>query len=260
VLHDHDVAAEEVLTALGGEKCECLYLLDALQGKADADRGLGAIRSRRGIGVPGLGAAQSGQPRLSSAQLHAAMRQLRGASPRQRQALFWRLMGRHPAPQELISVFNAATAVRIERLRRGGRGVTSTPARPSAAHALEAAVVPSLECAIRMSHPQLRPDAPISVGCWKDVPDEPAVLQGNLTRRGGFVAVSLPVRWLTRVWCRGMAVVDAHFVLDVDAPAPATELGGHVIEWQKQLGGHATPTARACRIARREGAWSVLLV
>jgi hypothetical protein len=257
VLHDHDVAAEEVLTALGGERCECLHLLDALQGKVD--RELGRVQYRRGSGVYGPGAVQPGQSRPLPGQLRAAMLQLRNASPQQRQALFRQLTGHHPVPQELTSIFDAATALRNERFLRGGRGVSSAPARPSPAEALEAAVVPALERAIRESHPPLRAHAPISIGCWKDVPGEPAVLQGSLTSRGGFIAVSLPVRWLIRVWCRGMAVIDAHFVLDVDAPAPATELGGHVLEWQKQLGGHAIPTARACGITRRDGAWRLVL-
>jgi hypothetical protein len=96
------------------------------------------------------------------------------------------------------------------------------------------------------------------VGVWKEVPNEPRVLQGTLTTRGGFVAISLPLNWLNRVGRRGLAFVDGFFVLDVDQPAPATDLRATIIRWERQFGSHSIPVARPARIRRVAGAWELM--
>jgi hypothetical protein len=110
---------------------------------------------------------------------------------------------------------------------------------------------------MRQAQGHFRPDAALSVGCWKQSPGEFPILQGDLTSRGGFVTLSLPVRWLNRVWKRGLACVDGAFVLDVDRPAPATELSGEAVRWERRLGGHTVPVAAPCKIRRQAGRWQL---
>jgi hypothetical protein len=158
-------------------------------------------------------------------------------------------------PAELAQVFSSAQRVHADRRQQS---VQVRPTRPTPEERLQAAAAPALEHAMRQAQASLRPSATFTVGCWKQVAGEPPVLQGDLTRRGGFIAISLPLGWLNRVWARKLALVDGYFVLDVDAPAPATDLRGQVVRWEPRLGGHSVPIAVACRIARQAGAWRLV--
>src|SRR5262249_60818674 len=91
---------------------------------------------------------------------------------------------------------------------------------PTVEERLEAAVKPSIEKAMREVLPHMRETAPVSVGVWKELPSEPRVLQGTLTTRGGFVAISLPLNWLNRVGGRGPALPARFFFLVVAPPPP----------------------------------------
>ena len=289
VLHDHDVAAEEVLQALGGEPCVCLVLRDAFRGLRDQAGGaesLGVSSRWRAYwttfaGVVGMSSGQArslttarnvptGQTarpmgqRLTPGDLLKALQSnpmfvSQPVDQRTRMLAQVRLqMAPRLMPDQLVHVFSLAQGVHADRRRQRQPSVRARPTTPTPEERLQAAAVPALEQAMRQAQAYLRPQASITVGCWKDVPGEPPVLQGDLTSRGGFVAVSLPLRWLNRVWARKLAVVDGHFVLDVDAPAPATDVRGDVLRWQRGLGGHTVPTAVPCRIVRRGGVWQLI--
>jgi hypothetical protein len=280
ILHDHDLAAEAVLQALGGEPCPCLLVRDAFRWAAAGAR-LGsptgwparwtmlptARAGRVGKVTAALMGAASPSAPPSSGTARAALTQhlqsLR-SDPR-----FQRLraeerervlasMGSHLAraivPASMAVMLDEAGRVRGSRRERPAEAPGSTPA---AEERLQTAALPALEESVRGSQPYLRPDAAIRVGCWKQSAGEWRILDGELTSRGGFVVVSLPVRWLNRVWARGLARVEDHFVLDADAPAPATELSGEAVRWERRLGGHAVPVAARCSITRRAGRWQL---
>lgn len=104
---------------------------------------------------------------------------------------------------------------------------------------------------MRRTRRDVRPYASIQVECQRRRPDEPLVLEGALDGTGGSLALSLPASWLNWVWKRGLAVVDGHFVLDVDRPAPAVELEGLAVRWERRPAGTSAPCAVPCRLSRR---------
>jgi hypothetical protein len=233
-----------VLQALGGEPCQCLRLRDFWHGRGDAQ--LASQYPSLGRGDPRVGATTTAPiPRAAAYQRMLASRRL----VRARQTIAPVMI-----PVELSDIWAAMDQVRRRRRDHPFEGRRYTP---TIEERLEAAVRPSIEKAMREVLPHIRDTAPISVGVWKDVPDEPRVLQGSLTTRGGFVAMSLPINWLNRVGLRGLAFVDGFFVLDVDQPAPATDLRATIVRWERQFGGHSNPVAKPARIRRLAGAWEL---
>jgi hypothetical protein len=279
ILHDHDLAAEEVLEALGGEPCLCVLVRDAFRCPEVGPGGVWArppggwmarARMTAGPGRGRLGPAGASRAPLvslgagsSAAGARAALQALHSdprlqqmpAEERKRVLASLRAgVARQIVPEPISELLDEAS--QVGRARRAAR--TEVPrSRPTAEERLQCAALPALEEAVRGSQRYLRPDAPIRVGCWKQSAGEWRVLDGELTSRGGFVVVSLPARWLNRVWARGLARVEDCFVLDADAPAPATELSGEVLRWERRLGGHAVPVAARCSIARRAGSWQL---
>jgi hypothetical protein len=259
-LHDHDLAAEEVLQALGGEPCGCLALRDVF-------RGLGAPPGR----TPG-GGLWFAYPRVTPRPAASpARRQVMGPlqvftqlsadpnfrrlTPEQRGGLLARVRRSYAGqvvPPEMSQIVQLVDEQRATRQQR--RAEAPQP-KPTPDQRLQAAVQPAMREAMRWAQGHLRPDATLTVSCWKDRPGEPAVLQGSLTSRGGFVTVSLPVRWLNRVWMRGLSCLDGSFVLEVDAAAPATDLSGTAVRWERHVGGHLVPVVASCRIRRVDGRW-----
>ncbi|MBV9328654.1 MAG: hypothetical protein JO352_33500 [Chloroflexi bacterium] len=312
VLHDHDVEAEDVLRALGGEVCPCLAIRDWVRAATRSARQAGwsdvtrvtlarasmrmTARARalpgtapqpgpyvppppptagrpglpppplRAPGVPGppppLPPLQ-GRPALRTI-LTRRLEQLQSDSGFQRLPLEQRNHHLHQLRQQLAQAIVQESAPeilnainRVRRERHVARSAVGSPAKLSLAELLELRARPALEQAMRQSLPYLWPKAPVSIAVWKDTPGEPPLLQGDFTSRGGFVAVSLPVHWLTRVSARGLACLDGHFVLDVDAPAPASRLHAQVLRWERRLGGHWAPAPIACSIERQAGRWQL---
>jgi hypothetical protein len=256
VLHDHDPAAEAVLQALGGEPelCPCLLLRDALRGPL-----AGWLPSPPApTWTSGLPVAAPRQP-LQRPLLDPNVRWLIRRLPPERRS---RLLGEHRAQvaaqvaarvlseplREIVALVDEVRAARRSR-RTGGRQ------RPVPEQLLQAAAAPALEESMRHAQGRFRPAAALSIGCWRQSPGEIPILDGDLTSRGGFVALSLPVRWLNRVWKRGLACVDGVFVLDVEGTAPATDLRAAALRWEPRLGGHAVPVATPCRIRKGAGRW-----
>jgi hypothetical protein len=282
ILHDHDIAAEQVLQALGGEPCACLLLLDAFRG---VQAGLGGAqssrppttsqaRSRTSSHLAPIPASMFGASRLSGgARVRppranagpAVMLQWLQSDPsflrqpaNQRRRILAQAqlqVARQFVPEELTAIFILTNQVRANRY-----GLATEPrvVRLSAEERLQAAAHPAVQQAVQHWQPFLRPQASIAISCWKQRPGEARILQGDLTSRGGFVALSLPLSWLNRVWARGLACVDGHFMLDVDASAPRTELHGEAVRWERRFGGHAVPVPVACRITRRAGIWQLV--
>lgn len=248
VLHDHDLDAERVLQALGGEPCLCLLVLDAC-------RQLTVDITRRGSGLarystlPAWLQRGPGVMRRTLAELTRTPRF--AAMPLPRQAEIAAQMRRQyvsaAIPDELRDLLASAWEVQRERRLRRPR----PPAPPPAAETrLQAAAAPACEAAMRQARRDLRPYATFTVECWRRRPGERPLLHGSLHSAGGAIALSLPVSWLNRVWSRGLAVVDGHFVLEVDRAAPAAELEGWAIRWERRLAGRSTPSAVRCNLRR----------
>jgi hypothetical protein len=255
VLHDHDLAAEAVLQALGGEPelCPCLLLRDALRGPVPR-RPTSPPAAPWVSGAPAAAGRQSPQRRHWPPSIRQVLQQL---PPGQRSRLLRATSGAQIAAQihsePMGAILAQAAEVRAARWSRPG----GVPARPVPEQLLQAAAAPALEESMRSAQGHFRPAATLSVGCWRQSPGEIPILDGDLTSRGGFVAISLPVRWLNRVWKRGLACVGGVFVLDVDGTAPATDLRAAAVRWEPRLGGHVVPVATPCAIRKEAGRWQL---
>jgi hypothetical protein len=252
VLHDHDLESERVLRALGGEPCQCLLLLDACRdpGPAFPTRGWRRVTGPMTALPPVSATTPMGLSALvQNPQL--------GALPVPRRSVAHGAIRRghlgHLIPEAMIEVLIAAWEVRRERAGRQ----PPRAAGPAGAEArLQAAVAPACEEAMRRARRDLRPYAGFTIECWKQAPGDDPLLQGSLDHTGGALALTLPVSWLNRVWSRGLAVVDGHFVLAVDQPAPAAELEAQVVRWERRLAGRSTPSAVTCALRRGpRGEW-----
>jgi hypothetical protein len=255
VLHDHDVEAERVLEALGGEPCMCLALLEACREPTpELARGPWRMAAFR----PGAARAAAQHLRLQSqlarfagspqwARMPSVVQQAVPVAGVRRYQLDNQL------PEAMREVLVAAWDVRRQRQFRKEK---PAPDRPAEAR-LQAAVAPACEEAMRRSRRDLRPYATVTVECWKRGPGEASLLNGSLDSGGGALALSLPVSWLNRVWARGLAVVDGHFVLEVDQPAPARELEATVIRWERRLAGRSTASAVPCQLRRSDDGWTL---
>jgi hypothetical protein len=236
VLHDHDYDPEldAVLGALGGEACPCRLIRDSL----------------RTGGVSRLQARRIALLRRSAAPASSA-RQLANQAPVQ--------FGSTQDAQTWALIVQTTSSLRQDRQRAQHRPPPRPPLsaieKPVLANLLEDAARRAMEMAIRDALPHVRPREPVNMAIWKDRPGEPTVLQGDLTSRGGFMAVSLPIHWLTRVWRRGLACVDGTFVIEADAPAPVNFVHGKLLRWEKRSGGHWVPAAASCSFERRDGRW-----
>lgn len=232
VLHDHaDLEGERVLEALGGERCACLHVLDAC-------RELGPRPVARPPGPAPVQAARAqvrGGPQFAALQATAPQRPQPGRR--------WQLVLRQ-LPQPMLDVLGAVFAVRRQR-----QVDVRPPRRPvPAEERLQAAVVPACREAMRRARRDLRSYASLTVECSKRGPGEGPLLHGSLDGSRGTLTLSLPVSWLNRVWSRGLAVVGGHFVLDVDRPAPATELQGTAVCWERRAAGRSVPAAVPCSL------------
>jgi hypothetical protein len=255
VLHDHDVEAERVLEALGGERCMCLELLEACR---EPSPQLARGPWQTAVFRPGAARAAAQNLRLQSqltrftgsplfSRMPSAVQQAMPVAGARRYHLHSQL------PEAMRELLVAAWEVRRERQFRKPK---PAPERPAELR-LQTAVAQACEVAMRRSRRDIRPYATITVECWKRREGEEALLNGSLDSGGGALALSLPVSWLNRVWARGLAVVDGHFVLEVDQPAPARELEATVIRWERRLAGRSTASAAPCQLRRTDGGWTL---
>ncbi len=285
VLHDHDLAAEQVLLALGGAPCPCLLFPEALRDQSEPHRRSGWWSGYTGAGVravpgSGSGAATAIRRLLASPQLLArSVRPGQVMSPmrlsaremlehlqndptlsalpkeqRDRVLADWRRrVVQEMIPLELMGVLDAIREVRRPRLLRNASRQRRRDR--DAQELLQQAAAPAFEEAMRHSRRDLRPYASLTVEVWKQTANELPLLKGNLTSTGGFAALSLPVSWLNRIWRRGLAIVEGHFVLGVDGSAPASELTGEAVIWERQLGNSSVPVTAPCSLRRLDGQW-----
>jgi hypothetical protein len=201
VLHDHDLAAETALRALGARPCTCLDVVDACR------------RYLRRLNPSGLWAAEGDPTGLVLPPLPGASVRLDVDDERRLDAL--RSL---PAPfrrRLALAMFVAAGRAVDPRASWQeppfGRVLTSLVA-PAVAHSLDgpAAGGPASSAA-------LPPTAPTNVDVrWRTVvPGERPRLDGEVGPTGGWAHLRISPDWVARVWARGMANVDGDLVLGV---------------------------------------------
>lgn len=263
VLHDHDIAAEEVLRALGGQPCPCLVILELWRDRIYAYAS--AIAWQRTQPAPSPRLTRSSWARVlhsqNPASLMAANPQF-ARLPAQRRAQLlaqmrpmWKPMLMQSLPAEMHQALAACDSVRRIRQRRSA---ARQARRRDADKLIQAYAAPALEASMRKSRRDLRSYATITVVCWKVKPGEPPTITGNMTSTGGFASVFLPASWLNRVGIRGLANVDGNFITEVDQPAPASgELAARAVCWERQIGGSSGPTIVGATLTRAlDGGWS----
>ena len=289
LLH-HDVEAEEVLAALGGEPPACLGLL-ALWREAVADGGFveewaadradehrrawlrTALRRLRVEGVQDL------LPSLPPARAERMGRVLTGlAAPLQDRAAIAAASSALAVTPPPPLVGHLARAVRV-RARRAFVASLATwravapvaalvPLRCEVGHHGEStsnrwttASGPNPPPVESTSNRRAIPAAPVATTpATGDVPGTtgaggPAVARGRLAGRQSWCELGLHVSWLVEVWGRDAALVDGHLVLAVDAETHthtgAPSLAVRALRWEPVHGSpELVATVAAARVGR----------
>jgi len=243
ILHDHDIAAERVLRALGGLSgtCPCLLLLDALASRTSWD-----------FDAPTLPSAVSALKRLTTDSDYLSL-------PEEDQTDLL-LRARHrlvmQAAPPLAEVIDHAHQLHLTRRAQQTRPQGPRP-RPDLNELLDGVAVPLLLQTMRSAQPALWKHAPLTAVCWKHDQGKIRLLHGWLTQLGGYIAVSLPPNWMTRVWRRRIAIVDGHFILSVDRPAPAEQLAAERLSWEAGPEDSLRAVTERCHIRKVGTQWQV---
>ena len=211
---DHsDADAERTLAALGGQRCDCVDMLDAWHRHADDLRVL-VLASRGGTDQvrPRPDPPSGGGPTPVRARRGRASRSVSAVSTARILAGGWA----HPAPvtadpeDALIELLQlggglpdrlAATVAASWSLRTGQQDEAARRALPQ----LHAALYGRAAAAVRgwLGHPALAVDLHMIDGRQ----------QPGLTRRDRAILAELPLRWLVDVWAKGLAVTAGRFCL-----------------------------------------------
>jgi hypothetical protein len=275
-LPDHDLAAEAVLDAPGGDRCPCLLVLDILKAGELTPEGLDWARLlQRPLPwvLPRLSSilGRVPQPMLVSIGSNAlaphwSVRQAfeylgsyhtnDALPPDQRLQPLARV--HEQLLEELVPPVIAGLMARMAEVRNHrAHERRAAPKLPrTAQELLQSAAAPSFEQAMRWSRRDLRPHCSITVEVQK-VSDVPGV-KGLLSANSGSATVFLPLRWLNSVWLRGMSLVNGFFVINADSEAPAIDLSGQAVRWERQPSGSSVPVVADCALVRRDGTWGLL--
>ena len=260
VLEDHNLTPELALTALGGDRCECLEVLRAW-GRLDLlpplsedfislmlEKPAGDELDPPLVGVEG----PFELPDHPSCQLAipGRMPASRAAAIRTQLEDEWLrhiLMG---LPSRLGFRMVLAAVMRMERRW------TDIPADDRLSIQLylyrivRAAVITSME-----SWRRVDPILPYLIDCWLAF-GERSSIEGRVDHERAEATVVVPLSWLVRVWSRGIAVVDGCFILD--ASGDLDDVAVQAVRWQR-----LTPFAsEAITVSGRllstgEGAWTL---
>ncbi len=223
---DHpDAEGELVLAALGGDKSECVTLVEAwgahaedldvlaLGPRSPADQltvTWDLVRSLRSTISP-----QPGQParpaqrpgRLPAGRLRPRSLPMRPAPPEVRQAQARRaeLIGLFALGRDFQLALSGTVAAAWSAGPAPGREPAA--ARPALAAALAGRLAPAAAGWLGIDPGAVRAELHDGPG-W-----------GAVELAGGTLRAALPLRWLAAVWAAGCPVVDGHLVVDVLAAA-----------------------------------------
>jgi hypothetical protein len=219
---DHpDAEGELVLAALGGDKSECVAMVEAwgahaadldvlaLGPRSPADQltvTWDLVRSLRSAispppgGPPGP-AQRPGQP--AAGRLRPRSLPMRPAGPEVRRAQARRaeLMGLFALGRDFQLALSGTVAAAWSAGPAPGRDLAA--ARPALAGALTGRLAPAAAGWLGIDPEAVRAELHEGPG-W-----------GTAELAGGTLRAALPVRWLAAVWAAGCPVVDGHLVVDV---------------------------------------------
>lgn len=219
---DHpDAEGELVLAALGGDKSECVAMVEAwgahaadldvlaLGPRSPADQltvTWDLVRSLRSAISPQPGRPPSPAqrpPRPAAARLRPRSLPMRPASPEVRRAQARRaeLMGLFALGRPFQLALSGTVAAAWSAGPGPGRDLSA--ARPALAGALTGRLAPAAASWLGIDPGAVSAELHEAPG-W-----------GTVELAGGTLRAALPVRWLAAVWAAGCPVVDGHLVLDV---------------------------------------------
>lgn len=287
-LHEHDLAAEAVLLALGGEACPCLVVRDAFRCQIEAPTPLprplrGPMRvqpnqpvfqrgglilragnpvvSARALGLSGRWVANQVAPPVRPGDAMSLLQSIQSQPsfqqmvPEARERLLAHLRYRllqELAQGPLTDLINEIVQLRAQR--QSAR-VIAAPTRLDLDRQLHRAIEHAIRQTVRRSRADLRSYGVLEIQSSRLRPGEPPRVDGQVGKFGGSVSAAVPASWLNRVWVRGLADVEGYLVLEVDAAAPANWLRGKAVRWVRRAGGDSVPVVGDCVINRQGNSW-----
>ena len=232
VLENHDILAEQSLTALGARRPLCVEVLEAWRStyessdlvydllvhhKSSSPDDLPRMRARHEAAIE----RASRGPREIAAALrqhpqcaeHVARLERQLAAQVERERRLWRSTLVKALPPALRRALGLSLIVGIGR-HWGDEDVRREHGR-ELEFALTAIAGPLLERSARRWRGNLQPEASFLAEAWLLRPSERAVCSARIDKQGLYAALSLPLAWFTDVWARGLALVDDCFVMGV---------------------------------------------
>lgn len=273
VLEDHDILAEQSLTALGAKPPVCLQVLEAWRAMRDSTL------------VYELLLRDSMQPPELLAVMKATHEDRIGRAQEMPQRVGARLR-KHPEGAQILSELQDRAAERVAREKRrwATAVIKALPAalkralglsvivnvarhwdedayrREHVKHiepALTAIATPLFEHSARQWRRNLKPYARIEAEASLLGPREPPKCTARADSGGAHAVLALPISWFTDVWSRGIALVDHCFVMGLaESVEDEMELRVHAVRWERR-GWESSSSAEAPALVTRgrRGNW-----
>lgn len=244
LLHHPDPIGEQVLVALGGERCLCFDVLDAWRAQV------------RLLELPRPGGRLD---ELDGARRRFDQRHARIPVPDHQRAATARRLERRWLEQ-VAAAFPPALRARLERahLVAGGRRVAPGPGALDARYddLLDPFVLEACHAALAAAGTAVPADR-FAVACWTPARGQRPDVAGVVGPRGGFAAAVLPRGWVTDVAARGIAAVDDGVVVEVLGAARRDVIDVRACRWRPAPGLGLVPEVAPARVTRAGGAWAL---
>ena len=253
VVEDHDVVAEEALSALGGRPPMCLQVLDAWRRATRDSEILYELLIKDSRQSPGLLAVMKAahETRMRRSEGMAA----RSAERLERERRRWATTLIKTLPPAFRRALVLSMLLNVER-----RWADADVREEHAKHvepALTAIVTPLLEQSARRWRRYSSPVARFAAEASLLAPGETPRCSARADGGGAHADLALPVSWLREVWTPGIALLGDGFVLGL-AHGSGGGAGLHVLaaRWERQTWETARwTTAPAVVTQSRRGDW-----
>lgn len=208
ILEDHDIAAEQALSALGATPPMCLQLLDAWRGASEDGKVLAELLVERSGHRPQVLAVMNAAHQRRLQHASEMTERARERLPRERRR--WMIGLLTALPPAMRRALLLSLLINLER-----RWGDAEFRRDHAKHiepALTAIARPLFERSARRWRRYANPFARFSLEASLLAPHEDPWCSARADAGGANAFVALPVSWLREVWARGIALVDETFV------------------------------------------------